>query len=152
MQHMLGALVETVAGGAFLTWIARTIAQGLMSHGWPQVEGTVKSSALDYSFGRGGPTYTPSVTYSYVVEGRAYDGKDIDVVGPQYTFERRGRRRLAPYGVGARVRVFYSPRRPNRAVLEPGIRLDEIPMLTVISVAMGFVFVYGLLGLVGRAT
>jgi hypothetical protein len=151
-QHTFGALVEILAGGAFLTWAGMMCVRSWSSRLWPQAEATILSSTLAYHFGRGGPSYTPTVSYSYQIAGQTYTGDKIDCFEPSYMFKARGWRRLAPYGVGSRVKVSYDAERPSLSVLEPGMRLSDLPTLVLLLLIPSLFLVVGILGLVGRAT
>jgi len=60
-------LFATVLGGVLFAWAGRACVLGWLSRSWPTVEGAILSSNLTRGFGKGGPHYDLSVTYSYRV-------------------------------------------------------------------------------------
>ena len=110
-------------GGAagYAVWCA---VEGMRAQDWPSVPGEITSSKIDSRFGRGGPHYTPTVTYIYSVEGVRYQAERLQFGDPDYSFKSRAERRIRPYAVGSQVVVRYHPNHPGRAVLEPGVGFD----------------------------
>ena len=85
---------------------------------WPSTEGVITQSNVV----RGDDSYAPAVVYSYTINGVRYQGKDI-ASGPVLasSTEAYARNYLARYPVGTPVAVYYDPKIPATAVLEPGI-------------------------------
>ena len=144
---MVGYALAALLGGALFTWAVRVIVMSLVSKAWPMADGTVLSSALTSGFGKGGPHYDLTVTYSYRVEGTEYTGDNVDFAGATYSFASSGERRLERYAVGSQVNVYYSPNKPRRSVLEPGFRFSSLYMLVI----GGVILVGGIQGLTGHA-
>jgi hypothetical protein len=102
-----------------------------MSKGWPTVPGKVISSKVEADPGKGGTVYSPDVDYSYTVNGTAF-------ISDRLTFGRVNTGNPAPaqvvvgkYPVDREVTVFYSPKDPTLAVLEPGIHGATWPMAII---------------------
>ena len=91
------------------------------------------------------PSYRPKVRYRYRVNDLEYTSENFSYKG--YTKTRDVvEEMVGRYPTGSQVQVHYHPRKPSRAVLEPGSTLKKylIPML----VAAG-IFVAGITELVG---
>lgn len=85
--------------------------------GWLSTTGTVLTSRLEeWESSPGEIIDYPVVTYSYQVNGQAYEGKRIT---PNVESGGSGSAKvIARYLVGSSVQVFYNPKDPSAAVLE----------------------------------
>lgn len=150
-QHRL---LITIVGGGVTLWLAvygfqlvytglLTWQQGIASELWPQAEGQVLTSSTTREFhvlwsGKPHYDYYPKVRYWYVVNGTMYVsdqvsfGATISSASGRYSAERI----LKQYPQGRRVAVFYRPKKPELAVLEPGIDSGSYLM-----VALGVVLI-----------
>src|SRR5271155_61800 len=81
---------------------------------WPSVPGMVLASELRVDRGTEPTTFTPVVTYSYVVNGQALQCAKV-----RYS-STTSKKVLAKYPKGCPVQVFYNPQSPSTAVLERG--------------------------------
>ncbi len=97
------------------------------SRTWPSVEGRITDVGVDVIPMRGKRVYYfPRIAYTYTVEGVTYTG-DRQAIGDDwrtsawYATAEEARQRVAAYTVDATVRVYYDPRRPSEATLEPGV-------------------------------
>jgi Protein of unknown function (DUF3592) len=95
------------------------LIDGIRSMEWPSVEGRT----IDHAVTLGASKYRVDdalvFAYAYSVDGVRYQGMRFDYAGGNSA--SRSRALLKKYGVGRRVSVYYDPKRPDRAVLEPGI-------------------------------
>jgi hypothetical protein len=101
--------------GGLLIWMS--IVNGRKakaSLAWPSAPGTVVSSVLVQDTTGEITTFTPVVTYTYVVNGQTLQ---CDRVGFSPT---RNKKILAKYPKGNPVQVFFDPQHPSTAVLEKG--------------------------------
>ena len=99
----------------FLIWAAwKSVRLSRESAVWPSVPGTVTAAERK----KRGFRMQPCITYSYQVEGRDYAGTKITFAAavPSKDVEPI----LSQYPLGSEVKVYYSPRHPSVAVLEPG--------------------------------
>jgi Protein of unknown function (DUF3592) len=119
-----------IAGGSYaaFTGIAIGVSQGwpayrgAQSNRWPHVDGRItESNVVDYylmlSRG-GGPTWAPRVAYEYTVNGQLFTSTAI-AYGKSYSL-KRAVEYAARLHAGATIPVYYDPKAPSRAVLEPG--------------------------------
>ncbi len=127
-------LLGVLGGGAYL--IIREYRQVYVYH---SVEGRVLASELStrqiQSAKLRPASYTPKVSYEYLVDGERYEGNRIRLYMENSSSEKSMARMRDRYPAGARVKVYYDARKPSIAVLEPGF--------TVLSFGLFFV---GLLG------
>ena len=110
--------VGALSIGAYVYWQAKA------SQNWPWVMGEVLSARVRETVettesGRTISRYFPEVTYQYRVEGHTYQGKRIQFGGPLHTDRETVEAWLQSYPVGGQVRVYYNPKRPQEAVLQP---------------------------------
>lgn len=110
MPPAIGILV----GGLLIFMSIVEGRKGKASLQWPSVQGTVLSSELVLDSSGEASTYTPTVTYAYVVNGRPLTCAKV-----QYS-STTSKKVLAKYPKGSAVQVFYDPQAPSTAVLERG--------------------------------
>ena len=92
--------------------------RGLRSRGWPTVHGRVVDETVLTMRWQFGWAHSPAVRYEYEVGGEVHRAHTVSYRGP--IFRRAAQRTLDRYRPGQRVTVYYDPRNPARAVLEPG--------------------------------
>lgn len=120
---MIGAVFAGLAFivGAAFTGLAlwmRSRARACLH--WPSVDGTIIESRIDDAHLE---MIKPVLRYRYQVDGQTHVGFRVAFSG--YGSSRPAMDRLiAPYPVGATVRVFYNPRDPASAVLDNTARSD----------------------------
>ena len=97
----------------------RAIAEARQSLGWPHVPGHVRAAGpLEQPHERGAPPFQ-RVRYVYTVAGIDYESNRV-------SFGRSPRERVVSgaevvgYSENERVTVYYDPKDPESAVLEPG--------------------------------
>lgn len=109
---------------AVLAWRAWQIKQA--SPRWPSVEGEVLVSRArpyneqPYEPEAGKHDWMAEVRYRYSVNGVSHEGNRLQAFGRHYFSREEAELALAPYPVGARVKVFHDPARPDVSVLIPG--------------------------------
>jgi len=126
MNDQIGKLLlaALLIGFGLLAWRAWQIRQA--SPTWPSTEGEIlvsRAYPLNESHdGAGTPTrqWMVDVTYRYTVQGRTYTGDRLRAFIPPLSDEATARALIAGFPVGARVRVYHDPDRPDRSVLIPG--------------------------------
>lgn len=113
-----------IAGLAFLLFAAaglhissdslRTIAASKASVNWPATEGRITAAWIEtyVDTSDGSNSTVLRINYGYRVDGQEYTSGR-----PAFGFWDAS---LEDYPVGKRVLVYYDPRHPNQAVLEPG--------------------------------
>lgn len=108
---------------AFIAAAARRYYLGRSSESWPVVVGTVVSSDCELFVNpSAGDGYIPSVAYTYVVNGKEYRSDRINFSLNQGAGNRANAEFYTKrYRKGNNVEVRYNPRRPEQAVLEPGM-------------------------------
>lgn len=120
-------------------WIMSYGVKGLWnagtSKGWPTVPGKVISSKVAAVGQKGGTVYSPDVRYSYTVDGTPHTSNHIRIGGVNTGNPSPARHVVDRYPVGREVTVYYSPKKPTFAVLEPGIHAATWPITLI-----GFLF------------
>jgi hypothetical protein len=112
------------------------IIKGIQSSSWPSVSGTVLFSHIDtldgYDIDTGVyTTYFPKVSYEYYVDGLKYSSKRVNFgVAGGYG---NAKRVISDYPQNKVVNVFYNPKEPGKAILEPGIRVGIFLLLIFFS-------------------
>lgn len=91
---------------------------------WPSTEGLIVGSDLHSGHTRGfdGPrfVYYPLVTYEYQVNGNSYTSQTVALSRQGSRVRFWATNILETYPTGSRVYVYYHPRTPQKAYLEPG--------------------------------
>lgn len=114
------------------------------SKNWPKKEGVILSSEFVSSIDSDKkPIYTAEILYEYYIENIKYVGNSVTVGGLTYTSNPNYAQLLInKYQKNTKVEVFYNPKNPEQAVLEPGFNwLASLPFL--IGIIFSFV---GLIG------
>lgn len=112
------------------------ISKALNEHAsskWPQVTGTITTSAAVSYRNKNGRRYRPTVTYTYDVDGETRTGKVITIgesSGPSFRSEKSA---LELYPVGTQVPVFVDPASQSNAALVVGVQRNTVAFLFFIG-------------------
>ena len=88
---------------------------------WPQTIGKVTASGVRQTiWDYGSLWHVPKVTYRYDVGGVPFEGDTIQTARMVFSSDSDAEKACAKYPVSSEVAVRYDPKRPDRAVLEPG--------------------------------
>ncbi|WP_035655521.1 DUF3592 domain-containing protein [Bradyrhizobium sp. STM 3809] len=101
-------------------WLQRRKTSG--GRNWPVVEGEVVTSEVLVAATHWSADDTdakPDIRYRYEVLGKSYEGHRIRFASPGGVTRLQADELTGKYPKGARVRVFYDPKRPSQSVLEP---------------------------------
>lgn len=119
---------------------------------WPTVEGTVVSAEISSRWNSGTDgsrrtrSYTPDITYRYVVLGDEYTGNRVMFAQYSSNTESDIRPILRRYPRGSTVTVYHHPRKPELSVLEPGLTLGNylIPLFGIVWLlgSLGFYWLF----------
>ena len=121
----------------FTALFARALQkQAAMAKGWPKTQGRILQSGTEQFQSRTGTgsdsgsragtrtMYRQRITYSYAVKGVGYTSDRVDfgarTKGTVESLESDVVKRYAP---GSAVTVYYDPKNPSQAVLDPGVRM-----------------------------
>jgi len=110
------AKVLAVAGCALSLVGAFYVYEGISSLRWPLVQGRIL-----YSHARTGPNPETLLWYEYYVDNRRYLASRYRNAGNATPFRDVAVNAAKRYPVGSVVPVFYNPRDPQDALLEPGV-------------------------------
>jgi Protein of unknown function (DUF3592) len=126
LQTLIYCGVAAVILGAFCIWGALQLYDAIRSYSWPHVTGTITTSVARSKLMRGRYggeflAHWPDVRYEYVVGGRHF-------VSDRIMFAHRGfskletQRLVDAYPVNKIIAVYFDPKNPQSAVLEPGVQ------------------------------
>jgi hypothetical protein len=124
------SLIFLFFGIFFLLPGGYNIFYGYSSKNWPSTPGEIVRS----EWGSRGET----IVYIYTINGVDYRSHSVD-----FGFIRHSKTLLGLYPVGAEVLVYYDPKNPSRAVLEPGISLQTslVTSMGIICLCLTILFV-----------
>jgi hypothetical protein len=115
-------------------WAVDSFVQQARAAHRPRVMGTITQSTVTTSRGNKGTTsHHFLVRYTYVVEGRGYEGTRVRYIlshgDPASMRNLEGR-----FPRGSRTEVFYHPEDPSDAILQPGLRGADFLLLMPLGV------------------
>jgi hypothetical protein len=118
----LAAGLVFLAVAAVLVWLLRQAMQRAAdSAHWPSADGSVIAASMQVVAGAEQSRFRPLVEYAYCVGGRDYRGSRIQW-GNLIDLPSRSAaaKVVGHYRTGTTVKVYYDPRQPRVAVLQPG--------------------------------
>ena len=129
----------SLGGLLSLYFFTKSLLEMRGSNHWPSVEGKIVSSSLGIQQGEDQLYYQPMIIYSYNVGGRDFQAKRV-VIGqiPVNTGKDWAQLRVDKYPAGKRINVFYNPKAPEKAVLEPGWNSQLLVLWFGIALVGGF--------------
>lgn len=144
------ALIVTLAvGGGFIYMSLSAMTTASAMKNWPTTNGTILysnvTSQTNYvTHGNGGGSYqtmySPSVEYSYLVNGQTYKSGSISQFGFSSSLSYIAEQEAAKYPVGNTVSVYYNPSNPYQSYLE---RSSGIVSGGLIFLIIGIVILIG---------
>jgi Protein of unknown function (DUF3592) len=97
----------------------RDLTRAAASANWPKAPGKIASSqTVEHQ------RYRPSIAYTYIVEGKAYNGGTYRFGDTSYWKRKKAEAAVCAYTPGTAVLVSFNPSNPQTSVLEPGITAD----------------------------
>lgn len=104
--------------------------------GWPEVEGTIVSSAAVAGC-QGPAAFTPQIEYTYEFGGVSRHGRRRDMGAPVCDTEAAAGQLAQRYPVGSRVAVHVNPERPEQAVLETAVSTGPLWFMGIVALLVG---------------
>lgn len=140
-RRRITAALLCVLGLGFVIWGAGIIKASFDTRAWPTTPGTIESATLVESIEPGGEDtlYTARITYRYRAGDRPRTARRISL-GDHSSSSRGAKSRLIErYPPGHAVIVYYDPRAPDTALLEPGpVWVTWVPAaFGVLAMALG---------------
>ena len=137
-----GSLLLVVA--MVLIWLFRhAVHRATQSRHWPSVEGSVIETSLEVIADSEQWRYRPLVEYAYRVRERDYRCSRIQW-GDRIDLPSRAAaaRVIGHYRTGKPVKVYYDPRQPAVAVLQPGhaAGIDNVGIVAPACGAFGLLY------------
>lgn len=114
-------------------WLGRLLLDGIRSHSWPSVEGTVVRSLV---VGTGKQTRFQFL-YRYQVDGMSCEGYRVTIAGNSGLFCGSYSDTASRYPEQARVQVYYKPSDPEVSTLQTGLP-------TVLGYLIGALMIVGI--------
>jgi len=117
-------LLAIVLIAGFFGWRAWDIKRA--SPQWPSVDGvmlTAQPRSMNANPAEPEASqhdWVAEVRYAYTVDGKAYTGDRLQAFGRRYMTRDEVLKELAPFPVGATVKVYHDPAKPEVSVLIPG--------------------------------
>ncbi len=142
--HTFVPLFCVIGGALWLVLFVIPIWLGSASRRWPVVEGEILISRVVPD---DGDSFRPKVQYQYRVDELEYQSETVTYKG--FEASREISEKIASsYQRGSKVPVYYHPRHPKWAVLEPGMTHPKHLVPIVIPVALitvGILTLFGVL-------
>jgi hypothetical protein len=122
----------------------RSAARATASRTWPSTQGQVIAARVDVSSDSDrNDSYSADIHYSYRVAGQEHTASRVAWGGRVSSGSRAAAdAAVIRYPVGSAVRVFYDPKEPGEAVLEPMATggLNRLTFIMVIFLVVGAAF------------
>lgn len=145
MITLFGVLLLALGACTWL-WAGATFVNARRAKTWPVVRGEVIAKNV-FEDGGGEPTFTPQLSYRYVVDGRIYFGTSRRPRGELGQARHSGAvEELAGYRVGRPVRVHHDARNRAASVLDP----DDLDAVGAAAVAGALFTAAGAVVLIAR--
>ena len=145
-----------VAGVVMLVWALLNYLEARESSSWPSVQGRVlskqvKSSTFRDNNGRTSDSYRPQIEYTYVVDGKTYQGSTLRIPSRPYGRSNKAQEAIAEFSLKKPCTVYFDPEDPNKSVLQPGVYFLNVAGLalfglgfTVIGIGSFFLIPYAI--------
>jgi hypothetical protein len=124
----------------FLGWfIVGSIGfyKAIASKNWPTTLGTVVSSEVVRPSGKN-TKYEAKVVFTYSVDGKEYTSKKLKATAARGTSDW-SRSMVSEFPAGTVVKVHYNPKKPNIALILPGLQKDNfwmtlLPLMVILLI------------------
>ena len=105
----------------------RTALQEYTATRWPRTQGVIQTAAIRVVRTSRGSISIPEISYSYQVNGQPYGSNRVTFrFGTVLLLPPSAESVVDAYPEGTVVTVYYNPRNPSEAVLEPGRYLQNV--------------------------
>jgi hypothetical protein len=92
------------------------------SQSWPTADGKIEMSRVNSSLEKGKWKYSSSVGYTYELKGQTHTSNYVWASGGYSSSSKSPHQAVVDkYPVGKTVKVYYDPKKPEFAILEPGV-------------------------------
>lgn len=134
MYLFAGMLVIT---GGFAAYFQITeIREAWESQDWPVAVATIRSARVEQFHDGRRVCYVPRLTYDFVVDGRTFVGRSIDIREAHFDDTAQARAVVELYEVGSRHSVSYNPLEPRVCYLRPSLPTAKTYALLVVPPLM----------------
>ena len=106
---------------------------------WPSVPGVMTASSIRTGVCKNIPCYHGEIAYQYRVGNTQYTGTAFELGRTHWAARDAWQKEIDKYRIGKAVNVYYEPRNPAKAVLEPGL-IGETEIVYKMDVGMIWFF------------
>jgi hypothetical protein len=131
VEVSIASALSALACGLILTVWLRFRLTGF-TRSWPVAIGILLDREVASERDDVGPWYRPVVRYRYEIAGQRFEGSHISWTEQQHRTYAKARMALDSFSPGQKVNVYYDPKMPNSAVLNPS-RMIAVPAELVIA-------------------
>ena len=139
-----------------MLFLVRSLILGIRSKSWPNVYGEITQSQISKvkrsQTGSILDHYRALIQYEYIIDDISYKSQALSVPDQTLQILNRGLRSKrvakqlqAKYPVNRGVKVYYNPRNPKQAILEPVIADTNFILIFVSFLVIGGMFVAAML-------
>ena len=145
---MIVLAIVSVALGLGVWSSARLALRQHEAETFPYVTGTVTNAVVTTTYGRRSTSYHARIFYRYSVDGTEYQGQ-------RYRYDNHPTDQapvnaiIAAHPRGSEIKVYYNPRDPQDACLEPGVDKSDV-LLPLFLMFCIFFFASGFSTIIGQ--
>jgi hypothetical protein len=111
-----------------LGWFSYSVigdVKAILTKSWPSTNGTVINSEVKRgTSSKGSPKYSPEISYYYQIGAMTYRSNRYSSTIARGT-SQWARQIVNKYPSGAKLTVYYNPKKQNDSVLDPGLQSDN---------------------------
>lgn len=146
MSNLLLSICLLLVCFILLIAILRKLLLALKSYKWKKTDGVICKSKIIKGVGaiESNLIYTENINfkYRYAVNGKKYHNDTISVLCILGISGIIPSRILKKYPKGKSVKVYYSPKTPEKACLEPGIGITYTSPFLILILIMGLTLLF----------
>lgn len=125
LSIIIAVIAYLIALGMVIMF-GKIIKDSIEAKSWPTVDGRIADVGINPTEkAEGIQFYETRLNYNYNIGNKGYEGKDLDFF--EWNHGRLIKEiKLSKYFVGKTVKVYYHPLKPEKSVLEPGLKFKYI--------------------------
>jgi hypothetical protein len=138
VEISIASALSALACGLILTvWLHFRLTG--FTRRWPVAMGILLDREVASERDDVGPWYRPVVRYRYEIAGQRFEGNHIGWTEQQHRTYAKARTAIDSFSPGQKVNVYYDPKMPSSAVLNPGRMIPVPAELVIASTAVMYV-------------
>ena len=141
---IISFIICLLIGIMFIANSISSIQKGSDSENWPSTTGYIISSNIVRHPSKHGYTYGANITYQYSINDHTYSSNRISYGDYSSSDGEHANQLVTQYYVGRNVTVFYNPKNPSEAILEPGATFFSYMFLLagILPIVIGIIILY----------